>query len=174
VVLTAERQRCVTRRRRMGRLRSRVIPESLSCLIDREARLSLLPAVPQVGETVDGVRNLADHEASPHAVVAIPSGRWCRCLISVKRHGGCLAFARHASVRMRQDSHTRGTRPCPRHLRTLARVAVICRFNLSGSSCVLHTMGMIRHHQVWMPAIRPAWRQARSGACQCAGAGALT
>ncbi len=31
-----------------------------------------------------------------------------------------------------------------RHVRTLARVAVLCRFNLSGSSCVLHTMGMIR------------------------------
>jgi len=78
-------------------------PARLSCLIDPEARLSLLPAVPQVGETVDGVHNLADHEASPHAVVAIPPGRWCRCLISVRRHGGCLAFARHASVRMRQD-----------------------------------------------------------------------
>ena len=63
----------------------------VSCLVEDEAWRALLPAVPQVRETLGAVGRLADHEASPQVAGAVLPGQWYGCLISMRRRGGCLA-----------------------------------------------------------------------------------
>ena len=80
----------------------------LSCLVEHEARRALLPAVPQLRETVAAACCLADHEASPQALSPVLPGQWRRCLISMRRHDQCITLAVHASVWMRQDNPVGG------------------------------------------------------------------